>query len=204
MRVVRNTDFNVEISRRKFLNFSILSAISFAFIGCHRDFKRPAKVLLLGTLDQLLFNEVYIPDSKMLVFRDSSGWSALSARCTYDGCDLSYQEKDLYCPCCRSYFSHAGLVLSGKADSSLPYFEMIFKDAKLYADSGKIVGANYRFTNSEIESVLTRMNLEIREHRVTDVDVPGILIGKGPKTAGNMFKDSSESDFLEEQGYVKE
>lgn len=150
------------------------------FPACKRRYVRPAGEHDLGDVDFLLHAQNYVPSRSILAFRDKDGWSALSTRCTRDGCDLTYQEDSLFCSCCSSKYDHRGVVISGPTEEALPWYSMRFKDYHLYAHSGKIVDENYRFTTPEIEDAIARLKVRVETEGVKPgVKIPEILLGSG-------------------------
>ena len=184
-------------SRRSFLKGLLCSAPALVgassmlgLLGCERHrYIRPAGELLLGSVRELLYSVVHVRSKAILVYRDVDGWRALSTRCTYQGCDLTYQEENLFCPCCRSYFDHEGnLIPGGKAEHPLPWVTMFYKDGSLYANPGKIVPPTYRFSTPEIEEAVRKLRERIKEEGLADeVKIPKILTGAGDGEPGTMF-----------------
>ena len=169
-------------SRRAFISGGAVCLATLFVSGCRkRNFDRPAGQHDLGEIGALLYAKQHISEHALLVFRDSKGWSCMSTNCTYEGCDLTIQEADLYCSCCNSHFAYTGEVLATPARRDLPYFEIYFKDNHLYADTSKAVGADYRFTTPDIESALERLGVKIREQGMYEggSKIPDILLGKG-------------------------
>lgn len=172
------------LTRRAFVLGTLAWATAFTFAGCKsKRFIRPPGEHDLGEIGSLLFARQHIADRAMLVYRDERGWSCLSTRCTYDGCDLTYQDQNFFCSCCNSHFTHEGRVLTGPAEHPLPYFEMRFKDNHLYALAGNEVAPDYRFTTPEIEAALQRLNVKFREQGISDGSqpIPKILLGSGDR-----------------------
>lgn len=165
---------------------SLASGIS----GCVRHrYVRPAGELMLGTVRELLYSVVHVRPKAALVYRDVDGWRALSTRCTYQGCDLTFQEENLFCPCCKSYYDHEGhLYPNAKAQDPLPWMTMFYREGKLYAEPGKPVPPTYRFTTAEIEEAVRKLRERIKEEGLADeVKVPPILMGEGDAEPGTMF-----------------
>ncbi|MDD2941873.1 MAG: Rieske (2Fe-2S) protein [bacterium] len=82
------------------------------------------RLLRLGLVRDLLFPAQKIEYASALVVRDDEGWGAMSARCSREGCDLSWEETKLVCPCCRSAWNLKGELLGGKARHPLPWFKV--------------------------------------------------------------------------------
>jgi Rieske Fe-S protein len=135
-------------SRRLFL---LGTLASFFCIACERhkyirEEEQKEMELDLGPVKELLFTQTHLPLKSILLYRDINGWSALSTRCTYEGCDLTYQEPILLCPCCFStYDMFTGLPHEGStATRDLPWFEVTYKAGHLYAHPGKRVDRKWR------------------------------------------------------------
>lgn len=183
------------ISRRRFIGGVCTVALSNSFVACERHrYIRPAAELDLGTLDELLYSIVHIRSKAILLFRDADGWSALSTRCTYRGCDLTHQEiafreEGLLCPCCRTRYTLAGIPQRGwPATHPLPWVDIYFKDGHLYANPGKVHDARWRFSTPEIEEAIRTLRKRVREEKLSDeVEIPDLLTGKGDGEVGVMF-----------------
>jgi len=179
------------ISRRNFLMLSAAAALlPLGLAGCERHrYVRPAGELDLGTVRELLYNIVNVRERAVLVYRDADGWRALSTRCTYNGCDCTYQDPILLCPCCRSQFDLEGRPLQGsKAKIPMPWMEIVYRDGHLYADPGKLVPASYRYTTPAIENAITKLRERIKDESISDeTKIPEILLGGGTGEPGQMF-----------------
>ena len=156
----------------------------------------------MGDLDQFFFTKVFLPDQKLMIFRDNEGWYALCTRCTYDGCDLSYQGKSLFCTCCGSIYSTNGQVLKKPSKRSLPWYELTFEENQLYVNTEKVVSSSYRFTTPELEDILKRLQVEIREQRIGDVDVPKDIMGTESKPVRSMFTEGNQRE-IDERSMIK-
>ncbi|MCC6219633.1 MAG: Rieske (2Fe-2S) protein [Deltaproteobacteria bacterium] len=169
---------------KRVLSLLALTSLLLFFLSCllsckPRHFVRPGGEFDLGEVRHLLFAKQYLIDKSMLVHRDKTGWRVLSGRCTYDGCDLTYQEDTMMCSCCYSEFKHTGEVIKGPAAHPLPWYEIRYKDNHLYANSGKTVNPNYRFTTDEIEKRLTELREQIGAEGVPEgIEIPEVLLGK--------------------------
>lgn len=184
------------MNRRRFIRdaagYLCLAQLGLFTSSCNRHrFVRPAEELDLGSVRELLYSQVHIPARAALVFRDINGWRALSTRCTYIPCDLTFQEPILLCPCCRSQFDLEGRKLQGSlAPDNLPWMEMYYKEGRLYANPGKVVSATYRFTTPEIETSIKLLRERIKEEGVGDeAKIPEVLLGEGGRDSGKMFID---------------
>lgn len=58
-------------------------------------------------------------NERLALFRDDSGFYALSLICTHLGCTVTVTEDALSCPCHGSRFDRQGTVLAGPADRAL-------------------------------------------------------------------------------------
>ena len=58
-------------------------------------------------------------NERLALFRDDSGFYALSLVCTHLGCTVTVTEDALSCPCHGSRFDRQGTVLTGPADRTL-------------------------------------------------------------------------------------
>ncbi len=179
------------LSRRRFLMLvGAASLVPTGLIGCERHrYIRPPGELDLGTVRELLYNVVNVRQRAVLVYRDTEGWRALSTRCTYNGCDTTYQDPILLCPCCRSQFDLEGRPLQGsKAKIAMPWMEISYRDGHLYADPGKVVAPTYRFTTPAIESAIAKLRERIKDESISDeTKIPEILLGSGTGEPGQMF-----------------
>jgi hypothetical protein len=103
-------DFERRFSRRRALELMFNASIVSMFgLGCERHrYVRPAGELDLGAVKDLLYTRVHNHVKAVLLSRDADGWSALSTRCTYRGCDLTFQEPVLLCPCSKTRFALDG------------------------------------------------------------------------------------------------
>jgi len=186
----------MNFSRRIFIVGGISSL---GFLACERSAYRREEeqknvALDLGPVRNLLYTQIHIPIKAILLFRDIDGWSAISTRCTYNGCDLTFQEPTLFCPCCKSSFSLDGDPYSGDyATIPLPWIEVGYKEGHLYAYPGKVVSKKKRFTTPEIESAIRKLKLQIRDPSVSsEARIPeAVLGGTGEEDEGPMFIDGA-------------
>ena len=188
---------STRLSRRRFLAGAAFLLLLSAGVGCKKQFRRPHGELDLGEVKELLDPKMHIPEKAMLLFRDDRGWSVLSTRCTEEGCDLTYQDETLFCPCCRSYYDHRGRVISGRAPANLPWYQIRYSDGRLYADPGKIVESGYRFQDPELEKDVSEMREKRREAGyTTKATVPENLTGKGSGDGAPMFREYDPSELI--------
>lgn len=187
----------MKVTRRTFVSGTLLSTL---LIACERSsyFREKEEInaeLDLGAVSSLLFSQLHIPEKAILLFRDIEGWSALSTRCTYHGCDLTFQEPILLCPCCKSAYALTGDVYSGgKASRALPWVTVGYRDGHLYAYPGKVTDSKQRFTTPEIEDAVRKLKVQIRDTSVAaGVKVPDALLGqKGEDSEGPMFLEEKQ------------
>lgn len=184
-------------SRRLFILGGISSV---GLLACDRSVYRREEEqknqeLDLGPVKNLLYTQIHIPVKSVLLFRDIDGWSALSARCTYHGCDLTFQEPVLLCPCCKSTFSLDGQPhADGVATVPLPWIEVGYKDGHLYAYPGKVVSKSKRFTTPDIEAAVRKLKLQVRDPSISsEAKIPESLLGaRDPEEDGPMFLDGKQ------------
>lgn len=204
-----NYYFERTFSRREMLQ--LLGAVglgSMAVCACQRRFVRPAAIIDLGPVTKLLDDKTHNRDRAALVMRDEQGWSVLSTRCTYDGCDLTYQPKSLLCVCCRSVFDHRGNVISSPAVDALPWFEIEYKEGNLYANTAKIVPATYRFNTPELQASLAGLLEQHKKERLEEAGkVPDALIPTDDGTVTRMFTEPAtlpgDPNSIIPDGYAK-
>ena len=92
------------------------------------SYTRPAEIIDLGEIRYLLGRETYLRDQSVLVFFDEQkGWAVMSARSTINGCDLTYLDKFMFCPCSRVYWDHSGRPVSGQKAGNLPFFQLYYE-----------------------------------------------------------------------------
>ncbi len=187
-----NAGGQIDLDRRRFLKLAVAGAVSILFSGCRRNYtrhgQRKPEQLKLGAVKDLLSAKQHIATKKLLVIRDDSGWAALSTACTYEGCDLTFQDETLLCPCCRSLFDHLGNVLRGPAAASLSWYEISYSDGALFADSGKPVEPTRRFSTPQLEAALKKLQEKLKENPnlMQDGTVPKIIRELPDKSYGNL------------------
>ena len=171
----------------------VATVVAVGILGCERSYKRPGMLHDLGPIEELLYSEQFIRDRSLLLRRDGAGWSVMSARCTHDGCNLSYQDQVLTCVCCGSMFSHEGFVVRGPATTSLPYYELSVDDDHLIADANFEVPPTTRFSTPEIEQALQRVQEKLRTSAVRPgTEVPEVLLGKGSDNPDQILKEKRD------------
>jgi len=166
-------------SRRGFLRKSLLFLSGCLLLpglsACQKEaYSRPARTYSLGEIRNYLFKKVFLREKQLLIVRKDKGWSALSTKCSREGCDLTYQEKTFFCPCCSSHFSHSGQFLTGPAKKDLPWLAISSKGNLFSVDSGKIVPKNITYTTDEIEKVITEYGFVFKE--VDEVDLEAVKL----------------------------
>lgn len=202
----KNLTKNIELSRRTFVRALAggLALSLFPLSSCRRRFVRPGGELRLGQLEKLLFAEQHIADKSILLRRDTAGWSALSTRCTYEGCDLTNQEENLLCHCCHSLFAANGRVLKGPASDNLPWYEVYYKDNLLFVNTAKQVTSKARFTTPEIEAAIKKLRAKIKKDGPQEgVKIPKILLGDIEEEKGELEAFSSELEHMTDQDVMK-
>ena len=211
---VNITEANIVVGRRRFIKqigaCAAYSVLPMALLACERHrYIRPAGELDLGPVKDLLYDVSNRRRVSTLVFRDINGWSALSTRCTYRGCDLTYQQPVigtpvLLCPCCRTRFRMNGAPFDGwPATHPLPWMKVTYRDGHLYADPGKQVSSKERFTTREIEEAIRELRKRIQDEQVSDgVKIPEVLLGKGDGEPGGMFLED-DPNLIHELDMIK-
>jgi len=181
---MKDKEFHMEVSRRGAIKASFVVVVSILFFplaACNRRFNRPKGMYYLGEVKEFLFEETFVREKSFLVVRDMEGWGAMSARCTKEGCDLTYQERNLLCPCCNSVYSLDGKVEKGPASHPLPWYQVGYDKNKLTANTGNEVKPSARFTTPEIEAALVKLRKELKEKDIDPNDptvrIPKVLLG---------------------------
>ncbi len=194
------------LTRRQILKVGVAGAALLLFpMGCERHrFIRPADELDLGPVKELLYSRVHIPEKAVLVYRDVDGWAGLSTRCSYHGCDLTYQEPVLLCPCCRTRFGLDGIPYPNSvAKRPLPWIDLYYRDGHLYGNPGVVRPAKFRFTTPEIEEAMRKLRAEVHIEQLADeLHVPEFLKGKGDEEPGVMFLED-DANLIHELNMIK-
>ncbi len=206
---------NRQLTRRDLLRVTLKSlpllALGGASVtglaGCTRHrYERPAGELDLGPVHELLYANVHVRSKAILLFRTADGWRALSSRCTYIGCDLTFQEPVLLCPCCRSLFDLEGRVIEGSvAKENLPWVGLDYRkeDGHLIANPGRVVSASTYYTTPEIEEAIRDLRERVKAEGIADeVKIPELLKGEGDQEPGTMFVDE-DPNFVHELQMIK-
>ncbi|MCC6933996.1 MAG: hypothetical protein IT292_12230 [Deltaproteobacteria bacterium] len=183
------------------------------------SYVRPAEIIDLGEIRYLLDPKTHLRDKSVLVFFDEQkGWAAMSTRSTINGCDLTFLDRALFCPCSRIFWYHDGRPASGQTAANLPFFKLYYekfddgqgmkieKKMHLLANTSEIVGASDQSVYFAPEAVMKAIPKirEINELQQVNsaIKVPPILRGKpdgslGPMAPGTEYirdygKDSSK------------
>lgn len=187
---------SARLTRRRLLQYAGLAvpsavlASSAMLAGCERHrYERPCEELDLGPVKSLLYRRVHMRNQAVVVNRDIDGWSVLSARCTYIGCDLTYQEPVLLCPCCKTRFDLNGVPYAGwSATVALPWCDVYHRDGHLFANPCKHRSPTWRFTTPEIETAIRELRKHIKTEGLGDeVKVPEVLLGASDGEVGGQF-----------------
>ena len=143
--------------RRDFLGLSalagMLAALGTAVAGMVRLPKPsvlpgPSRVYKLGDPATFAVGSVTRRDNEGLyLFRDESGFHAISAVCTHLGCIVAHSEQEGFaCPCHGSKFDQQGEVTGGPAPTGLAWLEVsLTPDGQLQINSEKQVPAGTKF-----------------------------------------------------------
>lgn len=195
--------YKTAYSRREILRLMGLASLALILPSCksieREAYKRPEGLYPLGDIMNLLYEKQHIRDQAMFVRLDEGGWLVMSARCSHEGCDLTYQSDTFLCSCCRSVYDHYGTVLKGPAISALPYYEMTFKNDQLQADTSKIVPESHRFMKPEIKDMVQELRRKVLEEGRGQVKIPRVLTGKGSEE-GAFRLDSDDRIYETEMG----
>lgn len=192
------------LSRREaILRLTALASAGSALSGCRGEFMRPHARLDMGKVEQLLYERQHIRERALVAYRFSDGWSVMSSRCTYDGCELTYHDNGLLCSCCRSVFYFEGQVLKAPAKHSLPFYRMETTNNRIYALAGDEVKRDYRFTTPELEKKVKGLRARGLDQVGSRIKVPEVLKGEGTGEVGRMFVEEPPVS-LADLGVVKE
>ena len=178
----------------------LFGVVFFAKTILDPSYDRPAEIIDVGDISFLLDPETHIRDKSILIFFDEKkGWGALSTRSTVNGCDLTYLDTTLFCPCSRTYYYHNGEVAKGDAIHPLPFYKVyyeryeksgtkVYKPRHLLVNTGEPVNRNERFAPPGILDVVPKIR-ELNRLKGVGVamKVPDILKGKGDEEPGQMF-----------------
>ncbi len=142
-------------TRRNFLFFvgmGSLAASTFMllggllrFLGLNVFYEASMKVKVGRPDDFADDSNTFLPESRIFLFRDKTGFSALSAVCPHLGCIVSRSEKGYVCPCHGSYFDATGKALSGPSPRALDWKQIALSaDGYLVVDGAKDVDREAR------------------------------------------------------------
>lgn len=113
---------NLPQSRRKFITTLTLLLASGGLLVRYLTPRTSGKrrVLVSAAAADVPHNGALLfSNERLALFRDDSGFYALSLICTHLGCTVTVTEDALSCPCHGSRFDRQGKVLTGPADRSL-------------------------------------------------------------------------------------
>ncbi len=172
---------NLMISRRKILKGSFFVCLALStgalaaspLLGCsRRQYIRKSEKCWIGPPESFFFPAQPALESGIMILRDEKGWSALDGRCTVDSCDLSYNGKFLYCPCCRSAFDLTGKILSPPAQDALKFWRMGFEKDSLIVFAGDSVTIDTRFMTPELEAMMVQMAERYKNEGMISITKP--------------------------------
>ena len=142
-------------SRRKFfrrLSLSIIGVAGLVSVPIIISSIIPRKVIenrriRIGEPDDFPINQMtFLPEPRLYILRDHDGIAAMSAICTHLGCVVDKDASGFLCPCHGSSFSINGIVLTGPALRSLPWYDINgMPDGTLIANLDKKVSPDTRF-----------------------------------------------------------
>lgn|GEM_PF-1389103 len=120
----------------KFIKVLLLSSAVIALVSCFDQVReRPVGWMRLGPVKDMLADETYLSTERLMIRRDSVGFSAMSTMCTYDLSALrrintgnTYIWSSTHT---TSKYSATGKVLEGPATAPLPYYYLRL-DSKLH------------------------------------------------------------------------
>lgn len=136
----------MSISRREF----VYAACAACVVGCTKPQQQPTHLRIsLGSLEQFSGPEVVRELERVFVRRDAQGWSALSLKCTHQGClVLPESASGLRCPCHGALFSWAGEVLTGPPPRALPFLRLSIDAGELFLHPSEEVSRDWRLSPS--------------------------------------------------------
>ncbi|MBC8436099.1 MAG: ubiquinol-cytochrome c reductase iron-sulfur subunit [Bacteroidetes bacterium] len=142
-------------SRRKFfhrLSISVIGLAGLAAVPFIISSIIPRKVIenrriRIGKPDDFPINQMtFLPEPRLYILRDHTGIAAMSAICTHLGCVVDKDPSGFLCPCHGSSFTVNGIVLTGPAPRSLPWYRVnMMPDGTLIANLDKKVSPDTRF-----------------------------------------------------------
>jgi len=143
------------VSRREFfrhLSWSVIGFAGLAAIPFVISSLIPRKVvenrrIRIGKPDGFPINQMtFLPEPRLYILRDNSGIAAMSAICTHLGCVVDKDASGFICPCHGSSYTTYGMVLTGPAPRSLPWYKVNgMPDGTLIVNLDKKVSSDTRF-----------------------------------------------------------
>ncbi len=144
-----------DVSRREFfrhLSWSVIGFAGLAAIPFVISSLIPRKVvenrrIRIGKPDGFPINQMtFLPEPRLYILRDHSGIAAMSAICTHLGCVVDKDASGFICPCHGSSYTTDGMVLTGPAPRSLPWYKVNgMPDGTLIVNLDKKVSPDTRF-----------------------------------------------------------
>lgn len=134
-----------KMSRRDLLTFTGFGAFIIANFASSVGFLRflipnavyePDRRFKIGYPEDIPLNG-YIekPDQAVMIFRDESGFHAISTVCTHLGCIVKKVEAGFDCPCHGSRFDKLGVPYAGPAPTPLTWHKIsVAPDGQLIVD----------------------------------------------------------------------
>jgi hypothetical protein len=110
------------------------------------ELRRPPGYLNLGRFSDFQAPETYLPEKRVLVFKDSSGLSVMSTLCSYDLSPLVRQSDGSWISdFSASRYSPSGNVTHGPAQAKLPRYALTTELFQAEVDSAptRYVFANF-------------------------------------------------------------
>lgn len=184
------------ITRRQLIKGSLLVYFSgmLGGFGCsRRQYIRRAEKCWIGIPENFFFPAQPALEAALLIKRDAGGWSALDARCTVEGCDLSFNGKFLVCPCCRSAFNLEGKIISPPAQDALKHWRMDYESESLIVFVGDSVLPETRFITPALDAKMKELEKSYKEKGLTSITKPDTEI-VDPRTRPDANQFISDAD----------
>ncbi|MFC1923477.1 ubiquinol-cytochrome c reductase iron-sulfur subunit [Chloroflexota bacterium] len=142
----------LSLSRRAVLKLSVILSGLFTLGGVleFMSYQEPPEVATQITLDipesYTIGSVTPVPEVRAWLFRDESGFYAVSGLCTHLGCTVAIKNGSHFeCPCHGSEFDLQGAVLIGPAELPLNHVELTYSvDNKLVVNTQVVVPAAQR------------------------------------------------------------
>lgn len=139
---------------KNYLKLSLLLIFTLGLIslfsGCERHQRRPYVYLRVGKIHDFKQQETYLPDLRLVIFKDEKGFSAMSTDCTYDLTPLKRIEEGgvvLYSSTyTTSQYTRDGEVKQGPTKFPLPRYKLEYAST-LY---GGVFDSLYVFIGDEV------------------------------------------------------